>query len=365
MNLIKSLATFMVSLSFVQCTPDRGLISPSNSNLVYEGRVVLTDESAAFCYPGTAVRMAFTGSSVSASLKPNSGYYWVEIDSLPAFKLSTFVGNKENNLFLLADSLGIGNHTVQLTLINEGLNDKPEFYGFALPSPNTVKAVPAKAHRIEFIGNSMTCGYGVEAPNKECGFADSTENFALAYAGIVSRRFNAAAMVVARSGIGVYRNFNDTITGSEKPMPSFYDNAFIFDSPKWDFSQFEPEIVCICLGTNDLSVGEYDLNRFQDAYLKFAQHIQDLNPKAKLILISGSMLNGQRLADQCKVLDYVAFNLRSKGGNDVYRFNFTPQDGSLGYGADWHPSLKQQQRMADELTQYIESIDSNWKPANR
>jgi hypothetical protein len=49
------------------------------------------------------------------------------------------------------------------------------------------------------------------------------------------------------------------------------------------------------------------------------------------------------------------------GDSNIYRFDFTPQTGKLGYGADWHPSAAQQLLMANELSQYIESI-SDWKP---
>jgi len=36
----------------------------------------------------------------------------------------------------------------------------------------------------------------------------------------------------------------------------------------------------------------------------------------------------------------------------------TPQTGELGYGASWHPSLLQQQRMADELTPFLRKLMS-------
>lgn len=363
MRFRKIIAILGVFTTFSSCSFDSSMISPSNSNIKYYGRVVITDNAASFCYPGTSVNLAFSGASISARLKCNAGYYLVEIDSLAPYKLSTYVADslKSDDVFLLADSLGIGEHKLKLTLLNEGLFDKPELYGFLLPSPSSLVAVEPLKHTIEFIGDSQTCGYGVESNCKEDGFADSTENYSLSFASIVAKRFNAEPMVVARSGIGVYRNFDDTITGSQWPIPAFYEQTFIYDSPKWNFQSFNPEIICVVLGTNDLSSGEYDLNLFHKSYLDFVTRVSEIYPKAKLILASGAMLQDERLADQRKVLDMVAFQLRSKGGIDVYRFDFSPQDGSLGYGADWHPSKKRQLRMADELTSFIESIDANWK----
>ncbi|MDN5553540.1 hypothetical protein [Prevotella sp.] len=61
---------------------------------------------------------------------------------------------------------------------------------------------------MEFIGNSITCGYGIMARSKFMNFSNSTENHYYTYAGIAARRLNAESMVVARSGIGAYRNYN-------------------------------------------------------------------------------------------------------------------------------------------------------------
>lgn len=41
---------------------------------------------------------------------------------------------------------------------------------------------------------------------------------------------------------------------------------------------------------------------------------------------------------------------------DLYRFDMTPADGSLGYGTAMHPSLRQHTRMAEELTAYLRQI---------
>ncbi len=60
---------------------------------------------------------------------------------------------------------------------------------------------------MEFIGNSITCGYGIEAGSKFMHFSDSNENHYYTYAGIAAHRLNAESMAVARSGIGTYRNY--------------------------------------------------------------------------------------------------------------------------------------------------------------
>jgi hypothetical protein len=183
----------------------------------------------------------------------------------------------------------------------------------------------------------------------------------MGYASITAHRYNAAMMVVARSGIGVYRNYNDVVTGSRVTLPTFYGRTFIGKSPVWDFSRFSPDIVCLNLGTNDISQGLYDLEKFKSAYVAFVKTLRSHYPKARIILLSGCMLRGKRLSALTNTLNSICLQFKMSGDSNIYRFDFTPQTGKLGYGADWHPSAAQQLLMANELSQYIESI-SDWKP---
>ena len=68
------------------------------------------------------------------------------------------------------------------------------------------------------------------------------------------------------------------------------------------------------------------------------------------------MLTGQPLEVCKKILNEVADEAHKAGDKQVYRFDFSPQTGDLGYGTDWHPSLRQHQRMADELTPFLRQL---------
>lgn len=66
------------------------------------------------------------------------------------------------------------------------------------------------------------------------------------------------------------------------------------------------------------------------------------------MLLTGSMLRGQALADVKGALDRLA-----DPEKQIYRFDMSEQTGDLGYGADYHPSRAQAARMAEELTAYL------------
>ena len=175
-----------------------------------------------------------------------------------------------------------------------------------------------------------------------------------------------------------------------------------FLSEKWDFSRYQPDVVCINLGTNDLSTNNYDVKLLKQSYQMLLKMVRQHNSKAKIVFLCGSMLLDKELEIAKKILDEVAaeankagdkqvyrFNLKivflcgsmlldkeleiakkildevaaeanKAGDKQVYRFNFTYQNGSLGYGNDYHPSIWQHEKMAAELTAYLRSLMQWW-----
>ncbi|MBQ3362191.1 MAG: lipase, partial [Prevotella sp.] len=57
-----------------------------------------------------------------------------------------------------------------------------------------------------------------------------------------------------------------------------------------------------------------------------------------------------------QTLNEVVAEANKQGDKEVYRFDFTPQTGSLKFGASWHPSKWQHQKMAAELTAYLREL---------
>jgi hypothetical protein len=86
-------------------------------------------------------------------------------------------------------------------------------------------------------------------------FSDETENHYYTYAAITARNLKAQHVVVARSGIGIYRNYGAPKSGSDDCMPRMYPYTNFMDkSQQWDFSRYQPDVVCVNLGTNDMSL---------------------------------------------------------------------------------------------------------------
>ena len=369
-KLLTALLTLVCSGAFaIETVPIKGsIISPSDKFIQYTGRISFTNpERPAWNFPGIQIVASFEGTSLRMIAKPRSGYFVAQIDQAEPFKVA-FRGERDS-VVTLATALPNGVHTVRLMYAIEGYEFFPEFWGFVLDKGKKLVETPAlPSRKIEFIGNSITCGYGNEGLKKEEGFDYATENHYYSYASITSRNLNAQHWVVARSGIGAYRNYGEAKTGSPRScMPVQYEyTGYAWDlklreeatflREKWDFSRYQPDVICINLGTNDTSTNNYDLDLLKQGYQKLLKLVRQHNPKAKIVFLTGSMLYNQELKEACQLLDDITAEAKKAGDKEVYRFDMSPISGDAFYGNDYHPNIYQDEKMAAELTAYLSSL---------
>ena len=347
------------------------VISPTDQHILYTGRISFTNpERPTWNYPGIQIIAAFEGTSLRMMAKPRSGYFMAQVDQAEPFKVA-FRGERDS-VVTLATALPDGHHLVRLMYIIEGYEFFPEFWGFVLDKGRQLIDAPIlPSRKIEFIGNSITCGYGNEGLKKEEHFDYATENHYYSYASIAARNLEAQHWVVARSGIGAYRNYDGPKAGNpESCMPVQYEytgyawkpellKEQTFLKEKWYFSRYQPDVVCINLGTNDLSTPNYDLSLLKQGYQKLLKQVRQHNPKAKIVLLTGSMLYNQELQLAKQLLDEIANMAQKAGDKEVYRFDMNHIDGEAFLGNDWHPNVYQDEKMANELTAYLRKL-MNW-----
>ena len=332
-------------------------ISATDSHIQYVGRISFKNPaSPMFTFPGVQIRAAFTGTSLKMIAKPKSGYFMAKIDGCKAFKVG--FNAERDSVVTLAAALPEGKHTAQIMYVTEGYDRRGEFRGFILDDGASLVDAPALPdRRIEFIGNSITCGYGVEDIVCSDPFQDETCNHYYTYANRTVEALGAVHQVVARSGIGVYRCYDGPVTGDSINMNTEYTHTLLYDkTEQWDFSRFTPQVVCINLGTNDTSTTGADPALLKQGYERLLRQVRTAYPAAKIVFLCGSMMNGNALTLARTTMDAVVSEANTTGDANVFRFDFTPQDGTLGYGASWHPSYWQQQKMANELTPFLRQL---------
>lgn len=220
--------------------------------------------------------------------------------------------------------------------------------------------------KIEFIGDSITCGYGIEGIYLKDGFSTTQERADKAYAFLTAKKLNAAFNCVSWSGIGIISNYVDPETvnlpDTHWLMPALWpytDKSLSLrlglEPEVWDEKKFSPDIVVINIGTNDASfVREVEERRlsYVSSYRQLIEAVHRRSPEARIVCCLGVM--GQLL---CKSVEE-AVSLFSKDFPNVKikAITFPVQDEKDGIGADWHPTAKSHEKVALQLSEEIK----NW-----
>ena len=338
---------------------DNDIIAANNPFIEYTGRIDFSNPlKPGFSYSGVSVRASFQGTSIGLILSDagTRNYYNVILDHAIVSRLQTKSGQ---NTYNISGGLKDTIHEIEIFRLTEVDFGKTQFCGFVVDKGKTLVEITNKReHLIEFIGNSITCGYGNEGINGAGSFGPTTEKHYLTYAAITSRSFNARHLAVCKSGIGIYRNYDGPVTGSADCMPNLYQRVYLWDAaPLYKFTQ-KPDLICIDLGTNDFSTGKGDSALYVSRYLKFIDTLQVKNKNADILCLLGPMIGGNDLIRVRKYLKFIADSASHKNNGKVYFFEMSQQTGDLGIGIDYHPTVAQHLKNAKELIKYISALKS-------
>jgi len=223
-----------------------------------------------------------------------------------------------------------------------------------LDNGGSVVNPPAPVPRtIEFIGDSITCGYGIQG-KPPCDFTSSTENNYLSYSGLVGRHFNTNYYVESWSGRGVVRNYGDPNITSQVPLPVLYPRSIAGDnSTNWDFpTKSRPDAVVINLGTNDYSTLPHPPQTiFETGYQNFIAFLLGNYQQVHIFLVCGPLIN-----NPC--CSYIQDVVKTKSINfpTIYYVDMTNILNSTDYGCDGHPNVSGHQKMANVAIPTIKKV---------
>ena len=249
--------------------------------------------------------------------------------------------------------------TVQVIHLSEANNSAVGVAGISVDSnaPKPIAPTAKKDLQIEFIGDSITCAYGVEGKDQYENFKTSTENFMKSYAYLTAKQLNADYSAVCYSGHGIISGYS---SGDEKVtdslVPDYYDYVGKIDDYRipWDFEANENDVVVINLGTNDDSYASKALEErapeFAEKYEEFLEQVHDRNPNAYIICTLGTM----GCTELYPYIEEAVENFRKATGYDrIMSYQSAVQDFADGLGSDWHPSEVTQQNSAYVLADKI------------
>jgi lysophospholipase L1-like esterase len=363
----------------------------------FVGRYDFTDPTQPhFDWSGNYMTARFNGTDVTWGL--NAGVEMVLEEIIDGQETKVILGGESPRT--ISHTLEAGDHEITVMRTSEALFGDTRFMPFTF-GPGTTQ-LPATEHprHIEYIGDSITCGYGDEGNNATCPYdvpirqavdtttgmledvkIPRTQNIYLAYGSIAARQLSADAVTICYSGKGVVLNYREQGVGegailnpNDKPdpdakttIPQYYLRTLANPTdpvvPPWDFStEVQPQVVVLNIGTNDFardvdqnSVADgIDLDAFRAGYLAFVQFVRSKRPAAQIFLALPPMVTDvfplpNARTDFRNTLNSIVEQLNGAGDPKVYFIELVEMGVRYGLGCDYHPNLEVHRIMADQV----------------
>lgn len=316
-------------------------------NIQYTGRIDFADPKLPrFWQPGVYINTKFTGPDCEIILNDevlwgkNHNYLEVVVDG-KAVRVQT---KAKRDTIKVAQNLSAGEHSLVICKNTEANIGYLELVG--IRCKQLVKPVAKPLRKIEFIGNSITCGAGSDLSTIPCGKGEwhDQHNAYLGYGAVTARTLNAQYHLSSVSGIGLMHSCcNMNII-----MPPVFDKISMRnDTIAWNFNKYQPDVVTVCLGQND---GIQDSAAFCNNYIAFIKQLRGYYPKATILCLTSPMADASLTVFMKKTLTAIVSRMNKNGDKKVASYFFSKQ---YNNGCDYHPDLADHQLIAKELTTFI------------
>lgn len=376
-KIVVLLSTLCLLLLATACTSsDNGELSMIPIDLIDKnfkelGRVYYTDDKIYCALSGSGVEFTFTGIECTVTVVGDSGS-----SNLSMADSQVRVAIYVNGERVIDDMIDNPTETyevfqsdteesvdVKIIKLSESANST-----FAISEVTVIgrDIAPAedKERLIEFIGDSITCGYGVDDEDRSHHFSTKTEDITKTYGYKTAEALDADYSMVSFSGYGIISGYSDgSRKVSEQTLPQYYtklgyswtsNKGFVPSDIEWEFER-QPDVIVINLGTNDSSYCRNLPDRcaeYQQEYVEFLKLVRNNNPDATIIGVLGIM--GQELYPyvEAAIKQYT----EETGDKNVTYLMFDNQSEADGIAADWHPTESTHAKASAKLVEKIKEV---------
>lgn len=241
--------------------------------------------------------------------------------------------------------------------------------------------VKEKERKVEFIGDSITSGEGTFGAKEETDWIPMFFSVQRGYAHLTAKALDAEYRIFSQSGFGIHHGWDNNLHSA---LPRFYREVCsimpgetcrkLGGAEKWNFESWQPDVVVINLGTNDVSgfkqpmwtdekTGESykahceadgsmsgeDLALIREGVKNFLTVVRECNPEALIIWCYGML--GYELQET--LLDAIAAYRRESGDCHVCYLSLPEAKGDT-LGSREHPGYPNHQQAAGLLANFIQ-----------
>ena len=336
-------------------------------------RTYLTEEKITyFIQSGSGIEFIFRGNFLSTEFfykegSTNNFYPNIEITKTIEGKITSekmLIESEKTPLKItLVNSEKEEEIKIRILKLTEEILGQVGIKEFSYKSSNKIPIQPTekKTKKIEFIGDSILCGFGIECKSEREYFSAETENFTKTYAYLTAEKLNMDYYTCCYSNYGVISGASPHAwhkSGHNTVLP-FYEKVGKFagfENFEWDFENNQCDFVVMNLGTFDRSYVLYKeaFSEFEDGYYSFLCKIREKQKNAFIICTFGMM--GEDNEKMYKPIENSVNKFKKEKDEKIMCYlgiNSTKED---GYGGCYLPNEKSHEKNAEKLIKVIEEI---------
>lgn len=340
---------------------------PEELSVKLSGRVLYRDKALYLLHAASFIEFEFEGCLLEAEIESEGGnaefQAWIGVyinDMDNAYKrISLKSGSRKYQLWESSTRKKV---LIRIVKLSENQYAYAAINKFIMDRQAHIYKTEKKQKCIEFIGDSITCGFGNEG-NAGDSFLTETENPLKAYGVLTARKLDCDFTLVAWSGIGMISSWipqeqeepnTDMLVPKVYPYVDYglYMRKGWTPNEQYDYEQDCCDIIVVNLGTNDSSYTRDNMERrqaFQWAYQKFLRDLRRLHKNKAIICTAGAMTDMLNKEIEAAV----EMVRRTEEDKLVYYMQFSQPEAADGEGAVGHPSLLRHEKMAQQLADWI------------
>jgi len=303
---------FNISVIAQDNAPGWKPVDITGENINYIGRWVKHNNSL------SSVVMESMWSGAYMKIGIDGGSLKIKLDK-PIRKIHVRINNDEGRYYedindeITIGTLPKGNHTIRIAAVIE--NTRLHVKGIEVQEGNIIKPEVSPVI-IEYIGNSITAG------------GSSFHSTQTSYGTRTSELLDAENVMICTSGIMLVSGINfqrKWMIGMEDAYFRTSDyrgqdnNWYLSNDGVWNFTDYQPDIVVVNIGTNDRHMPFPHKHILQQSYIRFLIKIREKNPDAKIVILPTFLECDNEDLRNLKPYIYKAFETAKEAGvNDLY-----------------------------------------------
>ncbi len=280
-------------------------------DIKHVGRSYVDGNLLFFDWSGSGFEFNFYGTKATATFGTRKDESWgTEVTVfVDGERVNKFAISKTPAMYTLVEGLEKDKlHTVKV--VKSSVSSNIAAYAYNIEVDYKLAEAPTKKDRqILALGDSLSTGRAVLGDNSASSSTPNINDSTYATPWLLADRFDADLELVADTGYGIFWNSSGN---PDYVIPKVWNYISHATKQPYDFTQSDPDLILINLGTNDV-FSSSPMSSFVTALTDFLKDVRAKYPNATILYYYGMIRH-----DRENVITTVIKQMQNAGDNNIY-----------------------------------------------